>query len=99
MSKTLVLDVEANGLENPTEMWCMVTHCIETGERREFVWDKERSHLGPARKYIEDADSFIMHNGVSYDRHVINGIVGVWIPVKKVQDTMLRSRLFNPTRS
>ena len=87
--KRLVLDIETN-LSHKT-IWLCVTKDISSGEIK--VW-KRANDLWD---YIKDA-TLIMHNGLSFDAPVLNRIWKTKIRKQQVYDTLLVSRLFEPSR-
>lgn len=96
--KTLVTDIEANGLFDYTELWYAATYCLETKEARTFEWRPDRGHIEEFRDYVKDATGYIGHNFISYDRWVLHKLADIHIPVNIIYDTLVRSRLFNSAR-
>lgn len=87
--KRLVLDIETT--LNHKTIWLVVTKDISSGEIRTWkqangLWD-----------YIKDA-TLIMHNGLSFDAPTLNRIWKTKIRKAQVYDTLLVSRLFEPSR-
>lgn len=72
----IVIDVEANGLENPTEIWVIVCKDIDTGELhifREVTKDETA-----ATRFVEFSKSvklWIGHNILGYDLPVISSLL------------------------
>lgn len=98
MSKTLIVDVETNGLFGYTMMWCAVTYCLETKELKVFKYGQE-NYYQAFEAYIRDADTFIGHSIIGFDRHVISHFTDLpLIPVVRCIDTLVRSRLYNSGR-
>ena len=98
MTKTLVCDVETNGLVNYTKLWCAVTFCVETQELKVFRYG-EPNYVEVFKEYVQDATHWVMHNGISFDRHVIAHFTGLpLIGVDAITDTLVRSRLYNSGR-
>ena len=84
-----MLDIETN-LSHKT-IWLCVTKDISSGEIKTWkqadgLWD-----------YIKDA-TLIMHNGLSFDAPVLNRIWKTKIRKAQVYDTLLVSRLLEPSR-
>lgn len=96
-TKTLVVDVETNGLR-ATMLWCIVTYCLEEKEWRIFdVTNNE--YLNEAREYLSSATHFVGHNFVKFDRHILTQFLGIpLIPVAQITDTLILSRLYNSGR-
>lgn len=86
--KVLVLDIETN-LAHDT-IWCCVAR---------FVGDSH-SHCctGPGylKSLLNDADLVVGHNIIGFDGPVLSRVWGVQIPLIKVRDTLVMSRLWNP---
>lgn len=99
MTKTLVLDVETNGLVGYTRLWCVVTYCIETKEWKVFDYGAGKDYLKALRDYIKDASTIVGHNVLDFDRHVLSHFgCGPIFPTSKCIDTLVLSRLYNSGR-
>jgi hypothetical protein len=88
----LVLDIETNAIDNPTKLWCVCTHDLDTGNLRE--WTYETGYEGMA-DYLGLADAIIGHNVISYDAPNLAILSGFSIPADKITDTLVLSRLWN----
>ncbi len=100
MSKTLICDLESNGLTDYTELWCVVTYCLEDKELKVFEWRPDRGHIKEFEEYARDATLWIGHNFIDYDRHVLDRLTELpLIPVSRINDTLVRSRLYNSGRT
>lgn len=90
-----VFDIEANGLQ-PTEIFCLVAMDTETGKVYEYGPDQ----IDEGVKLLQNADKLIGHNILGYDIPVIKNLMGVDLDDGsiKIVDTLVLSRLFNPTR-
>ena len=89
----LVFDIETDGL-NPTVIWCLVA-VDETGKFYHYYEDT----LDEGIALLKNADKIIGHNIIGYDIPVIKKLKGVDLyDSNKVVDTLVLSRLFNPTR-
>ena len=89
----LVFDTETDGL-NPTVIWCLVA-IDETGDVYRYYEDT----LDEGIKLLQNADKIIGHNIIGYDIPVIKKLKGIDLyDASKVVDTLVLSRLFNPTR-
>jgi len=92
--KSLVFDIEANGF-NPDVIFCIVIVDVDTGETYEY----DPQQIDEAVAHLQTADKLIGHNIIGYDLPVIHKIKGVDLSEHaKVLDTLVLSRLFNPTR-
>lgn len=88
----LVADIEANDLK-PTEIFCMVTENLETGEVNELVGHEQ------IKKYVEAQGTSVIwvgHNFLSYDIPVLNRILDLQIPFSNCCDTLVLSFLYSP---
>ena len=84
----LVLDIETN-LAHDT-IWCCVTQWA--GDKGCLV-HTESDHL---QAVIDQADVVVGHNIIGFDGPVLSRVWGVTIPLNKVRDTLVMSRLWNP---
>jgi len=85
----IVLDIETSSRHDV--IWLCVTRDIETNEVK--VW-KQASGL---QEYLASCDLIIMHNGISFDSQVLKGIWKVTMKLSQVCDTLVLSRLLNPS--
>jgi len=93
----VVIDVEANGLINPTKIWVIVCKDINTGKYYVF-----RHTDGLALRFIEFArsvDLWIGHNLLGYDASVIDKLVGYSITPEASLDTLIVSKMVDYSRS
>ena len=90
----LVFDIEGNGFyEEITNVWCIVTKCIETQEVRKF----KPTQIFNALHHLSKADTLIGHNIIDYDLPVLEKLYG-FTYTGRVVDTLVFSRLLNPDR-
>ena len=85
----IVLDIETNSTHD--KIWMCVTRNIVTDEVK--VW-KAANGL---QKYLEDCDLIIMHNGINFDAPVLRKNWNVTMKLSQVYDTLVASRLLNPS--
>ena len=90
---SLVFDIETDDLK-ATKIWCLSICDVET-EHVDSYWG-DRLDLGIKR--LEEADKLIGHNIISFDIPVLERLAGAKLSGKKVVDTLVLSRLFNPVR-
>ena len=89
----LVFDIETDGL-NPTVIWCLVA-MDDKGKFYNYTED----NIDEGIKLLQDADKIIGHNILGFDIPVIKKLHGIDLyNADKVVDTLVLSRLFNPTR-
>ena len=88
--KRIAIDCETNMAH--TIIHLAVTEDIDSGGVRvwksgEGLWD-----------YLKDADLITAHNGLSFDFPLLNKLWGTKIGLKQAYDTLIVSRLLEPTR-
>jgi DNA polymerase-1 len=95
--KTVVCDIETDGLD-ATKIWVVVCKDLETGQLDVFRMDESdpTKHLLDFERYAQSVTSWIGHNFLSFDLPVIKRLVGIDIPVDKVQDTLILARFIRP---
>lgn len=95
----VVIDIEANGLKKPTQIWCIVCKDIDTGDlhvfRRPSQVPEEAERF---RNLGLDVTRWIGHNLLGYDLPVLQSILGITIPVENVVDTLVVSKLLDYPR-
>lgn len=96
----VILDVEANGLENATKVWLVVLKDILTGRHHIFrnltddETEKERFNA-----FASKVSLYIGHNLIEYDLPVLARLVGFVIPpIERIHDTLILSRLIDYSR-
>lgn len=85
----LLLDIETT-LDH-SKIWCVVTKDLDTQEVK--VW-KEAKDLS---EYIKAASLIVAHNGIAFDFYLLNKLWKCQITLKRVRDTLVLSRLLNPS--
>lgn len=90
--KQVVFDIEANGLK-PTKVWVIVACDLANRETIVFSGDT----LQDFNAYIKDAE-VIGHNIIGYDIPVLERLLGTDFSSCKVTDTLVLSRLTDPSR-
>jgi DNA polymerase-1 len=93
--KQVVFDIEANGLK-PTKVWVIVAQELDTSETHTFSGDTLLSF----NDYIAGLGEceIIGHNIIDYDVPVLEKLLGTDFSKCKVSDTLVMSRLANPSR-
>jgi DNA polymerase I-like protein with 3'-5' exonuclease and polymerase domains len=86
----IVLDIETNLAHDKIHV--VVTKNIDTGEVK--LW-KAADNL---REYLKDVSLIVMHNGISFDAPVLNRLWKTKIRLNQVYDTLIVSRLLDPSR-
>jgi DNA polymerase I-like protein with 3'-5' exonuclease and polymerase domains len=86
----IVLDCETNLAHDKIHL--VVTKDIDTGEVRKWT---VASNLP---EFLKDASLIVMHNGISFDAPVLNRLWKTKIRLNQVYDTLIVSRLLDPSR-
>ena len=89
----LVFDIETDDL-NATKVWCIVAQDPLTGDIFKFTPDE----LQKGYEFLATADTLIGHNIIGFDIPMIHKFSDVDLSKIPVIDTLVLSRLFNPTR-
>ena len=92
--KSLVFDIETDGLQ-PTKIYCMSALDVDTKEQLNFP----QSKIEEGVQLLESSDKLIGHNIIGFDIPAIKRLYGVDLMSKKIIDTLVLSRLFNPIRA
>ena len=87
----VVFDIETDGL-NPTAIHLMVAK--EVGVKGNYIIRGPKAFA----KFAPKVTKWIAHNGVGFDNKVVEKLWGYKIPLSKTVDTLVLSRLFDPTR-
>lgn len=86
----IALDIETDSKHKT--IWLVVTEDIETGEQR--TW-KNPTGLND---YLSSATTIVAQNGIGFDFYHLNSLWKTTITRKKAYDTLVVSRLLDPTR-
>ena len=86
----IVLDIETNLAHDKIHL--VVTKDIDTGEVRKWT---VASNL---QEFLKAASLIVMHNGISFDAPVLNRLWKTKIRLNQVYDTLIVSRLLDPSR-
>ena len=89
----LVFDIETDDL-NATKVWCIVAQDADSGQIYKFAPHQLESGL----ELLQSADTLIGHNIIGFDVPVVKRLMNVDLSNKKLIDTLILSRLFNPIR-
>jgi DNA polymerase I-like protein with 3'-5' exonuclease and polymerase domains len=87
--RSIVLDIETN-LAHDT-IWMAATCDVSTRETAVFT------DAASLAQHIQSADTIIGHNLIGFDVPVLRKVWGVIVPLSKVIDTLVLSRLYNPS--
>ena len=86
----VAIDIETN-LKHDT-IWCCSTYNLDTKEVK--TWTNAQDF----NKFLQQAVLIIAHNGISFDYPVLNRVWKTSIRLSQVRDTLVMSRLSNPSR-
>ena len=86
----LLLDIETT--KDLSKIWCVVTKNLDTNEVR--IWKEAKDF----QEYIKDVSLIVAHNGIAFDFYLLNKLWKCQITLKRVEDTLVLSRLLNPSR-
>jgi len=92
--KSLVFDIETDGL-TPTKIFCL--SILDVDKEEQFNFRPKQIHEG--MELLSSADKLIGHNIIGFDIPVIERLYGINLINKKIIDTLVLSRLFNPIRA
>ena len=102
----LIFDLESDGLYDDkinkdgtvspaaTQIWCIVTKDIDTGQVLKFLPDQIEVGL----IHMESANELIGHNIIDYDLRLIMRLYSQFNPKSLILDTLILSQLLNPDR-
>ena len=90
---TAIVDIETDSL-NATKIHCIVARSYKTNKVKAWV-GQECSEFA---SWSQQIDTFIMHNGISFDAPVLNRLLGCNIKLSQIRDTLIESQLYNPIR-
>lgn len=85
----VAFDIETDSL-NPSRVWVIVTQ--EVGTKEPQVWTEPYNDF---IEYAQTVDTWIAHNGLSFDMPVVNRLLAPVIDPHSVVDTFVCSRMIN----
>jgi DNA polymerase I-like protein with 3'-5' exonuclease and polymerase domains len=85
----IILDIETNLAHD--KIWCVVTREVETD--LVLVWDEPAG----LQFYMNHTSEIIAHNGIFFDFPVLKRVWGITVKKSQVVDTLVLSRLYNPS--
>ena len=89
----VICDIETDDL-NATKIHCIVCKDIKTNRIYEFHGD----NLHTFNTFANGVSHWIGHNFLSFDAPILNKLMATSIPISKVTDTLLLSRMDKPDR-
>ena len=90
---TAIVDIETDSL-NATKIHCIVARSYESNKVKAWV-GQECSEFA---SWSQQINTFVMHNGISFDAPVLNRLTGSNIKLNQIRDTLIESQLYNPIR-
>ena len=92
--KNIIVDIETDGLlTDLTTIWCIAIKEVG-GDTLSFSdYDDSLPDNAAAIPYMESADRIIGHNFIRFDGPAITKVLKYTIPVTKIYDTLIMSRL------
>lgn len=87
----IVLDCETDSKHS--KIWIVVTKNLDTGEM--IVWNSPKG----LREFLDKCTLIVMQNGVSFDAPLLNRLWQTRIRLSQTLDTLVLSRLLDPSRS
>lgn len=91
-----IFDIEANGLENPTKIWCLSVYYKNSKGEDCFHSTTDYNQM---RGFFSKAEVLIGHNIIRWDIPHIERILGIEINPKLVIDTLTLSWYLYPNRN
>jgi DNA polymerase I len=85
----IILDIETNKAHDT--IWCVVCRDIDKDVVSTFV---KPSSL---QDFINNCDNVVTHNGIFFDFPVLKKVWGITVKKSQVVDTLVLSRLYNPS--
>jgi DNA polymerase I-like protein with 3'-5' exonuclease and polymerase domains len=85
----IVLDIETNSTHD--KIWCVVCRDIDKDVVSTFV------QPASLQDFINNCDSIVTHNGIFFDFPVLKNVWGIQVKKSQVIDTLVLSRLYNPS--
>jgi len=85
----IILDIETNTTHD--KIWCVVCRDVDK--------DVISTFLQPAtlQDFLNNCDSIVAHNGIFFDFPVLKKVWGITVKKSQVVDTLVLSRLYNPS--
>jgi len=85
----IILDIETNSTHD--KIWCVVCRDIDKDVVSTFV------QPASLQDFINNCDSIVTHNGIFFDFPVLKKVWGITVKKSQLVDTLVLSRLYNPS--
>jgi hypothetical protein len=92
--KRVICDIECNRLYNPDTIWCIVCRNIDN-EDEVVTFIKPQEKPEEFAKWAEQVELWVGHNFIDYDKPVMERLLGISIPLNRILDTLVTSRLLH----
>ncbi len=93
----LVLDIECNALENPSQIWVICAYDLVSKQSYTFYPYKDGGEKFNA--FARQTSLVIGHNLLGYDYPILNRLVGTILPIENCCDTLILSKLIDYPRA
>ena len=88
----VVCDIETDGLDNPSKIWCVVAVDVDT--RKEYIFDLTcEDDKQTFNDWVQSVTTWIGHNFIDYDSCWLAKLMGVDVKRGSVVDTLVLSHL------
>ena len=87
-----VVDIETNGLVDPSRVWVVCYENAITDEKGSLTSEEDIKEWFASRPKAV----FIGHNAVKFDLPVLNKLFGLGVGISRIVDTLILSQLYNP---
>lgn len=96
----VIIDIEANALYNPTQIWLVVCKDIETQTYHIFRnLTTDDNELKRFNDFDSGVELYIGHNLLGYDAPVMGQLLGVEVTPERALDTLIISKLVDYPRN
>jgi len=85
----IILDIETNLTHD--KIWCVVCRDIKKNVVSTFLQPVQ------LQRFLDGCESIIAHNGIFFDFPVLKKVWGITVKKSQVVDTLVLSRLYNPS--
>jgi len=89
----LFVDIETNDIK-ATKIWCV---CAKDLDGNSYEWRRDVTFEG-LQEVLDSYDKISFHNGIGFDIPILKNILNINIDQDKVVDTLVLSRLANPSK-
>jgi len=94
---TTCMDIEANGIEDVTQVWCYCSQNITDVGGALSVDYEDDLFVKKIQRDLDKTNVLIGHHIIKYDLPVLEDVLGITY-TREVFDTLIMSQLLNPDR-